>query len=269
MKLAALQAKFQDALLGRDAEREILAAIAPSPRLEPTARFEVYAQAYRLRLAGFLAEDFKVLNNALGDAGFHTLTHAYIAATPSRHRNARWYARDLPDFMQATAPWNESRSLVDIARLERALADAFDATDAPAASRAALAGLAPDAWPQIRLIFQESATMLSLARGITAAFTAAAAEAPCPEPDETQDECVLVWRNRDAHLAYRELTAAESLALGEAIAGKSFADICALLQFHDAEANEETIAARAGAFLAQWFTDGLISKIANLPIAAQ
>ena len=156
MKLAALQAKFQDALLGRDAEREILAAIAPSPRLEPTARFEVYAQAYRLRLAGFLAEDFKVLNNALGDAGFHTLTHAYIAATPSRHRNARWYARDLPDFMQATAPWNESRSLVDIARLERALADAFDATDAPAASRAALAGLAPDAWPQIRLIFRRA-----------------------------------------------------------------------------------------------------------------
>ena len=202
--------EVSDALLGRDAEREILAAIAPSPRLEPTARFEVYAQAYRLRLAGFLAEDFKVLNNALGDAGFHTLTHAYIAATPSRHRNARWYARDLPDFMQATAPWNESRSLVDIARLERALADAFDATDAPAASRAALAGLAPDAWPQIRLIFQESATMLSLARGITAAFTAAAAEAPCPEPDETQDECVLVWRNRDAHLAYRELTAAKS-----------------------------------------------------------
>jgi hypothetical protein len=268
MKLAALQARFQDALLGRDAEREILAAIAPSQRLEPAARFAVYAHAYRLRLAGFLAEDFKVLNNALGDAGFQTLTNAYTMATPSRHRNARWYARDLPDFMQTTAPWNESRSLVDIARLERALADAFDAPDAPAASLATLAALAPDAWPQIRLIFQESVTRLCLARGIAAAFTAAAAETPCPDPDETQDEFVLVWRNCDAQVAYRELTAAESLALGEAIAGKSFGDIGALVQFHAAEADEETVAARVGAILAQWFADGLISQITNLPIAA-
>lgn len=185
---------------------------------------------------------------------------------PSRHRNARWYARDLPDFMQTTAPWNESRSLIDIARLERALADAFDATDAAAYPVAALAALTPEDWPGVRFAFHASARVLTLAKGIAAAFEAAAAETPCPEPDETQDEFLLVWRNGDAQVVYRELTVAEAIALREALAGKSFGDICALLQFHD-EADANTVAARAGGYLAQWFADGLIIEVRNPPDA--
>ncbi|QAY94480.1 DUF2063 domain-containing protein [Methylovirgula ligni] len=264
MSLATLQAKFQAAILGLDADRNILADINASRRLEPAMRFHVYARAYRLRLAGLLAEDFKVLNNALGNDGFHALAEAYIDATPSHHRNARWYARDLPDFMQATAPWNESRGLIDIARLERALADAFDATDAAACPVAALAALAREDWPQVRFALHASARVLTLTKGIAAAFEAAAAETPCPEPDETQDEFLLVWRNGDAQVVYRELTAAEALALREALAGKSFGDICALLQFRD-EADADAVAARAGSYLAQWFADGLIIEVRNPP----
>jgi len=265
MSLAALQVRFQDALLGRDADRAILNEINPSRRLEPAARFGVYADAYRLRLAGFLAEDFKVLNNALGDDGFHTLVEAYIDATPSRHRNARWYARGLPDFMQANAPWSESRSLIDIARLERALADAFDAADAAACPVATLVALAPEDWPQMLFTFHPSAMVLTLAKGIAAAFEAAAAETPCPEPDESQDEFLLVWRNAETQVVSRELTAAEAMALREALAGKSFGDICALLQFQD-EADAADVAARAGGYLAQWFADRLIVEVRNLPI---
>jgi hypothetical protein len=262
MSLAALQAKFQAAILGLDGDQNILTEIKPSRQLEPKARFGVYAGAYRLRLAGFLAEDFKVLHNALGDEGFHALREAYIDATPSRHRNARWYARDLPDFMQATAPWNESRSLIDFARLERAMADAFDAADAAACPVAALAALAPEDWPRVRFAFHESAMVLTLAKGIAAAFEAAAAETACPEPDETQDEFLLVWRNGEAQVVYRELIAAEAMALSEALAGKSFGNICALLQFHD-EADADAIAARAGSYLAQWFADGLVIEIGD------
>lgn len=262
MSLAALQAKFQAALLGLDADQNILADVKASRQLEPAARFGVYASAYRLRLAGFLAEDFKVLNNALGDDGFHALAEAYIDATPSRHRNARWYARGLPDFMQATSPWNESRSLIDIARLERAMADAFDAADASACPVAALAALAPEDWPQVRFAFHASAMVLTLAKGIGPAFEAAAAETACPEPDETQDEFLLVWRNGEVQVVYRELTSAEAMALSEALAGKNFGEICALLQFHD-EADADTIAARAGSYLARWFADGLVIEIRN------
>jgi hypothetical protein len=260
MSLAELQAKFQAAILGIDAERGILADVNPSRQLAPAARFGVYADAYRLRLRGFLAEDFKVLHSALGDEDFHTLIEAYIGATPSRHRNARWYTHDLPDFMEATPPWRDSRTLIDFARFERALADAFDAADAAPRPVAALATLAPEDWPQVRFSFHESAAVLTLTQGIAAAFEAAAAEAPCPPPDETQDEFLLVWRNAEAQVLYRHLDPAESLALMEAITGKSFGEICALLQFRD---EADTVAARAAGYLTQWFTDGLIVDIKN------
>jgi hypothetical protein len=256
MSLAALQARFQAGILGED--RNILADINPSWQLAPEARFSVYADAYQLRLAGFLAEDFKVLRSAIGDESFNALSEAYIGATPSRHRNARWYARDLPDFMQANPPWSDSRILIDFARLERALADAFDAPDATPCTVAALGALAPEQWPQMGFSFHPSVEVLRLAKGIAAAFEAAAAETACPPPDEAQDEILLVWRHPDdAQTLFRGLEPAESLAIREALAGKSFGEICTLLQFADA-ADSGTIAARAAAYLAQWFADGLI-----------
>ncbi|WP_297296718.1 DNA-binding domain-containing protein [uncultured Methylovirgula sp.] len=263
MTLAALQTRFQTAILSED--RTILADINTSQQLTSEARFGIYADAYHLRLAGFLAEDFKVLHSAIGDETFDALREAYIGATPSRHRNARWYARDLPDFMQANPPWNASRILIDFARLERALADAFDAADAAACTVATLAALAPEQWPQMRFSFHPSAEVLRLAKGIAAAFEAAAAETPCPPPDQAQDEILLVWRNRDAQTLYRALEPGEALAIREAIAGKSFGEICTLLQFSDA-ADSETIAGRAAAYLAQWFTDGLIIAVCDEPI---
>jgi hypothetical protein len=256
--LAALQAKFQAAILGED--QDVLADINPSKQMTREARFGVYTTAYRLRLAGFLAEDFKVLHSAVGDETFEALAEAYIAATPSQHRNARWYAHDLPDFMQANEPWRDSRILIDLARLERALADAFDAADGTPCSVAALASLSPDQWSEMRLSFDPSVEVLTLAQGSAAAFEAVAAETLCPTPDETQDEAVLVWRHPENGVIYRVLEPAEALAITEAMAEKSFGDICALLQFRE-DGDAESIAIRAAGYLTQWFAGALITGV--------
>lgn len=256
MTLAALQAKFQAAILGGD--ESVIGDINPSKRLTREERFGVYADAYRLRLASFLAEDFKVLHSAIGDETFEALAEAYIMAMPSQHRNARWYARGVPDFMQANEPWRDRRVLIDLARLERALADGFDAADAATCSVTALAEVASDEWPRIRLAFHPSVEVLTLAKGTAAAFEAAAAETPCPVPDETQDEAVLVWRHPESGVLYRALEPAEALALVEAAAHKSFGDICALLQFRDGGSEADAIVVQAAGYLAQWFASGLI-----------
>jgi hypothetical protein len=70
---------------------------------------------------------------------------------------------------------------------------------------------------------------------------------------------VLVWRDRSHEVLYRILDAAEALALSEACTGKSFGEICGLLEFQDASRD---IADRAAGFLACWFGDGLITGIA-------
>jgi len=146
VKLAELQAKFQDAIVSDD--RAILDAVNPSRRLDRAARFAVYAEAYHLRLAGFLAEDYRVLRNAIGDEMFGALVEAYIGATLSHHPNARWYARQLPEFMQKAEPWRHQREWIDLAALERALADAFDARDADAREIGALGAIPAEARPR-------------------------------------------------------------------------------------------------------------------------
>lgn len=257
MSIADLQARFQAAILGVDSEQKILNTVKPSQKLTAKKRFDVYAEAYRLRLKGFLAADFKVLNNALGDDGFETLSEAYVDATPSRHRNARWYARELPDFIEKTPPWNESRSLLDIARLEQALADTFDAADASPRPITDLAALAASEWQHARFSFHPSVVLLTVAQGTAEAYRAAAAETECPPPDETRDEDLLIWRHPNLQVLVRPLEAAEAIALGVAFSGESFGEICAILQFRDAHDVEE-VATRAAGYLAQWFRDGLI-----------
>jgi hypothetical protein len=260
VKLAELQARFQDAIIGDD--RSILDAVNASRKFDRAARFSVYAEAYRLRLAKFLAEDFPVLRNAIGDEMFGALVEAYIGATLSRHPNARWYARQLPEFMQRADPWCDHAEWIDLAAFERALTDAFDARDAEPREIGALASLPAEAWPNLRFGLQKSLVLLTLSRGTLAAYEVAAADEPPPPRTGAagkETETVLVWRDRGLKVLYRKLDEAETLALTEARAGKTFGEICSLLAFLD---ESDSVAARAASFLSRWFADGLIVDVA-------
>jgi hypothetical protein len=264
MKLAELQANFQEAIL--TGERAISASILPSCRLDAAARFEIYADAYRLRLAGFLSNDYPVLRNALGDEDFGALVEAYMERVPSQHRNARWYGHHLPDFMQQNDPWRESRQAVDLARFEKALADAFDAADAEILDLNCIAGVPPDDWPSLRFVLHPSVILLRLVQGIFETYAAALEEeATAPlfplgkdaEKAISCEEAVLVWR-KEGQSYYRLLGDDEVLALNEARFGKTFGEICSLLAFKN---SGDDVTELAATFLATWFRDGLVSSL--------
>jgi hypothetical protein len=270
MRLAELQARFQDAVLTGD--RKILASIEASRRLDGAARFEIYADSYRFRLAEFLSKDYPVLRNALGDEDFGALVEAYIEAMPSHHRNARWYGQRLPEFMRETDPWRERRRSVDLALFERALADAFDAADADALDLDGVALVAAEDWPRLRFEFHPSVVLLALARGTVATYVAASEEeaflaSPAgadlepvlAELAPASEEAILVWRKDDQSF-YRILGEDETLALNEAGIGKNFGEICSLLAFRNAG---DDVTALAATFLAAWFRDGLVSSLAS------
>ena len=139
MTLAELQTKFQAGILEND--RTVLASIVDLRKTDRATLFAVYYDAYRMRLAEFLSNDFPILRTCLGDELFGRLVEDYILSAPSRQRNARWYGARLPDSMHETAPWRWNRSAIDLARFERALSDAFDAADAPSSSIDALADI--------------------------------------------------------------------------------------------------------------------------------
>ncbi|MBI3275273.1 MAG: putative DNA-binding domain-containing protein, partial [Methylocystis sp.] len=134
MKLAELQSTFQAGVLagGEPDNAAILGSIRNSKRADRTTLFGVYVNAYRLRLAEFLTTDFPALRALIGEAAFDALAEDFIAAEPSRRRKARWCATRLPDFMRDSETWRNETRAIDLARFECALADAFDAPEAPA-----------------------------------------------------------------------------------------------------------------------------------------
>jgi CRISPR/Cas system-associated endonuclease/helicase Cas3 len=254
MNLAELQTAFQGAVL--NVAEPLPGSILPSRRQSAAERFEIYQDAYKLRLKEFLLSDYPALHMILGDDDFDSLALAYIEATSSFHRNARWYGRGLPDFMQLNEPWKDSRAVVDLASFERALADAFDAADSEAIEAATLGMVSAEDQPRLRFSFQPSLSLLILAQGVAAAHQAVNEDLEVSAPSDTEEETVLVWRDRSQRSFYRVLEENEALALDSARAGGTFAEICGLLSLR---VPEETAVNEAAIFLIRWFADGLIS----------
>ncbi len=276
MKLAELQSLFQSAVLTGDAEdAAILDIVAPPREADRPTMMGVYVNAYRLRLAEFLDEDYPALRAMLGDDDFEALVEAYIDENPSRLRNARWYSTRLPEFMQESENWSANALAIGLALFERALTDAYDAADAPALSIETLAEFSPQDWPRLGFTFHPSLRLIEVAAGVLGAYAAATADEQDEEaarsaeedegaledrpPDASESETIAIWR-ADLDPAYRQLDPDEYLALNEALAGQSFGDICQLVAFQN-EAQSAT--ERLARFLVTWCSEGLVIGVAE------
>jgi len=276
VKLAELQSLFQAAVLTGDAEDgALLDVIAPPREADRPTMMGVYVNAYRLRLAEFLDEDFPALRVLLGDDEFEALVEAYIDENPSRLRNARWYTTRLPEFMQESENWSANALAIGLALFERALTDAYDAADAPALSIETLAEFSPQDWPRLGFTFHPSLRLIEVAAGVLDAYAAATADeqdeeaARADEEDEgaledrpsdaSESETIAIWR-ADLDPAYRQIDPDEHLALFEAMAGQSFGDICQLVAFQN---EGQSATERLARFLVTWFSEGLVIGVAE------
>lgn len=259
MTLAELQAMFQAGVLaGVEPDgAPILDSVKNSKRADRTTLFGVYVNAYHVRLTEFLIADFPALRALLGEETFDRLAADYIAAEPSRRRNARWYTTRLPDFMRESEDWRHDERAIDLALLERALTDAFDAPEACASTLDALAAFVTEQWPRLAFCFHPSLILLELRAGTVETHEAASAGLDIPAPREGK-EGLAVWRSQDDSV-YCELDADEFMVLSLAVAGHALGDICQMAAFREAgEASPERIAQ----FLTGWFEEGLVISAA-------
>lgn len=258
MKLSELQAMFQAGVLaGLEPDgAPVLDAVKNSKRADRTTLFGVYVNAYHVRLTEFLIADFPGLRAVLGEEAFDALAADYIAAEPSRQRNARWYTARLPDFMQQSEQWRDNERAIDVALLERALTDAFDAPEASALSLDALASFEPAQWPRLAFAFHPSLMLLELRAGTIETHEAATAGQAIPAPRDGEEK-VAVWRSNDDSV-YCELEADEFLVLSLAVAGHAFGDICQLAAFRE---SGDAAPERVARFLTGWFEEGLVISV--------
>lgn len=255
MSLRELQERFQSHLLGDDPA--LLADIAERGTLRATERLAIYRHAYGARLTDALKANFPKLHLALGDEAFAGAAAGYIAAHPSLTRSIRWYGQRLPEHLARTPPWSAQPVLAELARFEWALTEVFDAADATAIGREALAGVEHAEWGALRFVFHPALRTVSLAWNAVAVWKAldAAPHAAAPSPTSAGgDETWLLWRQQYQN-RFRCIGTAEATALAWAMDGASFAQVCEALTRVMPEA--EVPRAAAG-YLAAWLDGGLL-----------
>ncbi len=269
MKLSDFQSLFQSRLLAGPGagDAPLIDTLRESERgAGRDELLHVYQSGYRVRLESFLHEDYPGLRALLGEVRFEALIGEYVTAHPPRDRNARWYTTGLPDFLREHRQWRNEAAALSMALFERAVVDAFDASDAAPLTIQALAEFAPEDSPRLVFAFHPSLIALRLTPGVFAAYQAmngddegedVAAEAEAETAGEGEFEAVAVWRCNEESV-FRELEPDEFLALNEARAGRAFGDICQMAAFQHAGDIEPD---RLAQFLASWFEDGMVTGV--------
>jgi hypothetical protein len=120
--------------------------IAPNSRLTSFERLEIYNRQYWYRILGALAEDFPALRALIGAQHFDALSIAYLTEHPSRSFTLRNLGSKLPQWLTAHPEHTGRRHwlAVDLARMEWAFVEAFDAPERDPLTQRQIAALQGD-----------------------------------------------------------------------------------------------------------------------------
>jgi hypothetical protein len=217
-------------------------AIAGDARLGAAGRLGVYADMYRLRLRAALAATFPHTALLLGDAGFAAIADGYFAAHPSRAPSLRDAGAAFPGFLDARAAgW-----AADLARLEWARHDVFDAADQPLLDVAAVQARGPAGVAALPLRLIAAHRRVAVAHAAEVGWRALQrGEDPGVPPPAPR--VLLVWRE-GVQVFHRAVDALEARVLAGAAAGTTFAALC----------EEVSEPEQAAQLLARWLGDGLL-----------
>jgi hypothetical protein len=228
--------------------------VRPGGRLSAVERLDIYADMYFYRLRDCLQEDFAAVHAVIGADCFHNLVTDYLLAHPPAHFSLRQAGRHLPGFISGhplSARWP---FVAQLAAVEWAVLEAFDAPDAPPIDLAVFQGMPPEEWPDLRFRLTPSLQRLHLDWRVDDVLRSVHDGATPPVPDAAA-RWLRVWR-QDMRVFHRPMDAAEAAALDVALRGETFATVCAAVGELIGEAAG---AERLAQLLDTWCADGLVT----------
>lgn len=258
--LASFQDAFQRAVV--DGDEDVLPDIAENAKEDRRVLLGVYQNAYVLRLIEFLANDYDKLHGVLGDEQFDEMARAYIKAHPSHSRNARWFGAKLPQFLKTTDPYRSQPLLADMAGIELALTDVFDAEDAPALNLEDLTAIAPDDWPSLTFTPHPATRRLDIATNADDIWRALHNEKKPPGPEKLKEPRQVVAYRDGTMATFRVMAADEAMMWNEAANGVAFSVLCEMLAMF---AGEDEAPARAAGYLQGWIGAGMLAARPSKP----
>lgn len=204
---------------------ELGSVILPSRTLAPEERVGIYHGMYLLRMADALEADYPALAHYLGEARFRELVRAYVQAHPSRSYTLNRLGDHLPEFV-ATAAVPRPAFCADLARLELAVTEVFDAPETPPLSEAAIAAVPAERWERARLEPIAALRLVALRYNASAYVDSVRDDVHDHPRARRQDTFVVVYR-RDYGVFRQELSRPAHALLTDLVAGRGLGDAIA------------------------------------------
>lgn len=252
--LAQAQAEFQRALTeGDDA---ILADILNSSKEQGRVLLGVYRNAYTGRLVEFVRNDYPQLAKSMPNEDFEAMARAYIGEHPSRTQNARWFASGLPEFLAGRKAAGEHPELADLARLERALADVFDAADGTRLTLEHLSVLNAQDWPGVSFTPHPATRRFDMTTNAGDIWRSLAEGDAPPAVARLGEPAQAIAFRPELSAKWRIMSYEEAMMWDLMAKGLEFGGLCEMVATYG---GEEEAPLRAAGHLKGWIAAGMLS----------
>ena len=272
MRLASLQRWMQavvvhpgttgEALRSRGAAARLKPArlesvLLPSKTLSAAQRIAIYQEMYPMRMRDALAADYPGIEHFLGHR-FWNFVAAYAKVHPSMAYTLNRLGDRVPEFLRRQKTFKPRAFLRDLARLELAITESFDAEESGRVTAEALEAIAPERLGRTRLVTAPSLRLLDLEWNAGDYLdTIRDEEHRHPKPRRARSFMIVIRRN---YAVYRfEVTEAAFMVLLDLKDGRSIAEVVS-------RAMGRRGARRAGAedfsgWFRRWTSEGLFSGV--------
>ena len=169
--------------------------VLPSRTLDSFQRIGIYRDMYLARLREALASDYPALLDYLGDEAFTQLAAGYVQKFPSQSYTLSRLGDRLPIFIRSLRSLPRREFLYDLARLELALSEVFDAPESPVLEPKAIANVSQEAWETVRLKPIEAFRLLAFHYPVNAYLQSVRDKAPHPNM-RPKNNWAVIFRNR-------------------------------------------------------------------------
>ncbi|WP_239483010.1 DNA-binding domain-containing protein [Paraburkholderia sp. C35] len=156
--LSERQRCFASALL--DPTRPVPSGLIGPDQRTDDKRFNVYRNNVVAGLVNTLQAAFPAVHRIVGEEFFAAMARIYVALEPPKSPVMLDYGKTFPDFIERFEPARSVPYLRDVARLERAWAEAYHADEASPVSHALLVDMASHHLPHLRLTLHPSARVV-------------------------------------------------------------------------------------------------------------
>ncbi len=189
----------EDAVLAETVQAEIpadaaLRLVLPSDTLTPLERLGIYRGMYLARLEEALAGDYPAVQHFLGEAAFSELVARYVDQYPSRSYTLNRLGDHFPAFVATQTDLPKHEFVCELARLELAVTEVFDAEDTPVLTAAEISAIPPDAWENARLKPVSALRLLTFQYPVSAYLGAVDEENSVPRIRQ-KENWLVIYRN--------------------------------------------------------------------------